>query len=79
MTDHTPEQAAYLDLLTRVQALEDAMRMLSKENQSLRRRVMELEIRERARQTVQHTAILDPKPVLSRLTGNPDRGRIAKS
>lgn len=72
MTDHTPEQAAYLDLLTRMQALEDAMRLFSKENQSLRRRVMELEIRERMRQT---TVILDTKPVLSRLTGNPDRVR----
>lgn len=72
MTDHTPEQAAYLDLLTRMQALEDAMRLFSKENQSLRRRVMELEIRERMRQT---TVTLDTKPVLSRLTGNPDRVR----
>ena len=73
MIDLTPEQSAYLDLLDRVQALEDATRALAKDNMGLRRRVMELEIRERTRQTVrtdQPTGIFD-----RRLTGNPDRVR----
>lgn len=76
MTDHTPEQAAYLDLLTRVQALEDAIRLMAKENQSLRRRILEFKIVARAGRPM----LFDHSPgAAPRLTANPDRGRIAKS
>ena len=72
MDNLTPEQAAFLNLLDRVQALEDATRMLAKDNNALRRRVMELEIAARAR----NAKDLSQGVVMNhRLTANPDRVR----